>query len=66
MSDHPPPAEHGPDDCFETECHLCGTEEELVPDPNFDFLYLCRNCLGHWEDHQTQIVERDEPPPTVE
>lgn len=37
-----------------------------MPDHNFDFLFVCRRCLGRWEDHLAQIEERDEPPPNVE
>lgn len=55
-----------PSECFAEECHLCRAVEDLVPDPNFEFLFLCRTCLAHWEDHQRQIIERDEPPPSVE
>ncbi len=61
-----PPTAQDLNEVFDRECHLCHATQELVPDPNFDFLFLCRTCLTHWEDHLRQIEERDEPPPSVE
>ena len=66
MADQPQRPDVSPEECFDRECYLCGADKDVVPDPNFDFLFVCRTCLGHWEDHLAQIHERDEPPPSAE
>lgn len=50
-------------DVFDAECYRCGSEEELVEDPIFEGLMICRRCLERVEA-QNEMIERgleDEP-----
>lgn len=50
-------------DVFDAECYRCGAEEEIVEDPVFEGLFVCRRCLDRVEA-QNEMIDRgleDEP-----
>lgn len=58
----PLPPEDLPEDAG---CALCGSDQELVPDPDIADLFICRTCLARARDHDAAIhihgFEADEP-----
>lgn len=55
----------GGSDVFDAECYRCGEEEEIVEDPVFEGLYVCRSCLDRVESQNEMIARGLEDEPEV-
>lgn len=53
----------GASEVFDAACYRCDAEEDLVEDPVFDGLYVCRACLDRVEAQNEMIARglEDEP-----
>lgn len=55
----------GGSDVFDAECYRCGEEEEIVEDPVFEGLYVCRSCLDRVQSQNEMIARGLEDEPEV-
>ena len=52
---------------LEEECALCGSDEDLVPDPNLEGIYICGACQARSDNHSAAIDHGyDDEEPKIE
>lgn len=59
------PVGAGASEVFDAECYRCGAVEEIVEDPVFEGLFVCRPCLDRVEAQNEMIDQGLEDEPEV-
>lgn len=62
---NPDGSKAGASEVFDEECYRCGSEDEIVEDPVFEGLYVCRSCLDRVRSQNEMIARGLEDEPEV-